>query len=293
MAMSDFVPHPMKVYGEQIDEVPRDLYIPPEALQIYLESFEGPLDLLLYLIRKAKFNVLDIPMAALTRQYLEYVELMRERNLNLAAEYLVMAAMMIDIKCRMLLPRTAVEVIDVDPEDDPRAALVRRLLHYEQIQKAAWRLQESPQADRDFYWASSEVLFEEKLVQPEVNPNDLVLIWHELLTRLKQRAHFEIDREPLSLREQMSHVLKRLQTEEGRFVNFFELFETPSTMHWVMGFIAVLELAKQGLVDIEQAEIGGALPSDDNPTSKLVSTLYVRVCLVSSTHSEIISHVNE
>lgn len=257
----------VRVYGETLDEVPHELYIPPEALRVYLESFEGPLDLLLYLIRKAKFNILDIPMANLTRQYLDYVEAMRARNLNLAAEYLVMAAIMIDIKCRMLLPRSSSELIEEEPTLDPRAELVRRLLHYEKIQKAAMRLNECPLAGRDFFWGQSEVRFEETLLQPQTSTSELVLLWQEILTRLRARAHFEVPTETLSLREQMSYVLKKLQSSATRYVDFFSIFEQPSPLHWVVGFIAVLELAKQGLIDLEQAI--------DTP-SAMIAPLYLR-----------------
>lgn len=243
-----------KIYGEDLLSLPRDLYIPPEALQLYLENFEGPLDLLLYLIRKAKFNILDIPMAVLTRQYMEFVEVMREKNLNLAAEYLVMAAILIDIKCRMLLPQNASSRVDEGDEEDPRAALVRRLLHYEQIQKGALRLGEHPLVNRDFVWASAECLVVVQTIPPTVTSHELVNIWQGLLTRLKIRARFEIHSEALSLREQMSRVIKMLHEQEGKFVRFIDLFASSSALHWVMGFIAILELAKQGMVDLEQGE---------------------------------------
>lgn len=247
---------PILIYGEALAQVPNDLYIPPEALQIYLDSFEGPLDLLLYLIRKAKFNIIDIPMAALTRQYLDYVEIMRTKNLNLAAEYLAMAAILIDIKCKMLLPRPSLEVLaDGEEELDPRAALVKRLLQYEQIQQGALRLNELPQAGRDFFWAMADAQFESKLIEPVVVVNDLVLIWQELLTRIRRRKHHEVSSEALNLREQMTAILKKLGEQSGKYINFFEALPEKTLSHIVIGFIAVLELARRKILIIEQGEI--------------------------------------
>src|SRR6476620_11400817 len=177
-----------RVYGQPMMEVPRDLYIPPDALEIFLEQFEGPLDLLLYLIRKENISVLDVPMAVLTAQYLAYVEMMRTRTLELAAEYLLMAAMLIEIKSRMLLPRAAVAEL----EDDPRAELVRRLLEYEQMKLAGQRLNELPQAGRDFTVVS--VLFERDVLQrlPEVRPDDLKIAWLGLLARARVNQHHKV-----------------------------------------------------------------------------------------------------
>lgn len=259
------------IYGETLNNMPHDLYIPPEALQLYLESFEGPLDLLLYLIRKAKFNIIDIPMAALTRQYLVYVETMRKKNLNLAAEYLAMAALLIDIKCKMLLPRPSLDILKEGEDEvgDPRAELVRRLQRYEQIQIAALRLNELPQAGRDFFWGNVESEFAQSLYQPEIEVRDLVLIWQDLLTRIRVRKHHQITAEPLSLREQLTFVLKRLQETPDNFVNFLELFSGQTIAHYVVGFIAILELSRRRLVDFTQVEI--------NEKELNISPLYIKL----------------
>jgi segregation and condensation protein A len=238
-----------RVYGRPLMEVPQDLYIPPDALEVFLEQFEGPLDLLLYLIRKENISVLEIPMAALTAQYLEYVEMMRSRALELAAEYLLMAAMLIEIKSRMLLPRPAAAEI----EDDPRAELVRRLLEYEQMKLAAQRLNELPQAGRDFSVVS--VLFERDIAQrlPEVRPDELKIAWLALLTRARMNQHHKVTREQLSVRAHMSRVLRRLQ--EARFIEFGELFEPAEGIPvLVVTFLAVLELAREGLIEVTQQQ---------------------------------------
>jgi segregation and condensation protein A len=240
-----------RLYGQPMLAFPHDLYIPPDALEVFLETFEGPLDLLLYLIRKQNFNILDIPMAEVTRQYLAYVEELRVHNLELAAEYLLMAAMLIEIKSRMLLP---VKKSDESGEvEDPRAELVRRLLEYERIKEGARRLEMLPQAGRDF-WPAQTVLegnFQEAL--PEVNAVDLRLAWLEVVRRAKLSTHHRIGRAELSVREHMSLVLRRLQGE--RFVEFAELFDgMPSIQVAVVHFLALLELAREGLIDITQAE---------------------------------------
>ncbi|HTP60750.1 MAG TPA: ScpA family protein, partial [Burkholderiales bacterium] len=189
-----------RIYGEPMIEMPTDLYIPPDALEILLDAFHGPLDLLLYLIRKQNLDILDIPMAPLTRQYLEYVEMMRSKNLELAAEYLVMAAMLIEIKSRMLLPRPAV----ANEEEDPRAELVRRLLEYEQMKKAAQQLDAMPQVGRDVLAIS--VLVERTALErlPDVHPRDLAEAWRALLFRARMSKHHRVSREELSVREHMS-----------------------------------------------------------------------------------------
>jgi len=238
-----------RVYGQPVLEVPHDLYIPPDALEVFLEQFEGPLDLLLYLIRKENISVLDIPMARLTAQYLEYVEMMRTRQLELAAEYLLMAAMLIEIKSRMLLPRPAA----TETEEDPRAELVRRLLEYEQMKAAAHRLNELPQAGRDY--SLVHVLFERDLAQrlPEVRPDDLKIAWLALLNRAAVNKHHKVTREQLSVRAHMSRVLRRLQ--ESKFVEFAELFEPREGVAvLVVTFLAVLELARESLIEIAQQE---------------------------------------
>jgi len=239
-----------KIYGEPLLEVPQDLYIPPEALEIFLETFEGPLDLLLYLIRKQNIDVLDIPMAELTRQYLQYVEIMRQTQLELAAEYLLMAAMLIEIKSRLLLPRPpSLE----RSEEDPRAELVRRLLEYEQMKLAAKKLEELPKADRDFMLA--QVWFERQVVVrvPTVHPEDLKNAWAQLLARAKANRHHLVTREQLSVRAQMSHILRFLRP--GCFVEFTQLFCGNARMpELVVSLLAILELARESLVQITQAE---------------------------------------
>lgn len=236
-----------RVYGEPVLEVPYDLYIPPDALEVVLEQFEGPLDLLLYLIRKENINVLDIPMARLTAQYLEYVEIMRARSLELAAEYLLMAALLIEIKSRMLLPRPAAGAL----EEDPRAELVRRLLEYEQMKAAAQRLNELPQSGRDF--STVQVLFDQAVAErlPEVHPEDLRTAWLTLLTRAAMNRHHRITREQLSVREHMTRILRRLQ--EARYVEFRELFDPALGIAvLVVTFLAVLELARESLIEVTQ-----------------------------------------
>ena len=240
-----------RLYGEPLFALPQDLYIPPDALEVFLEAFEGPLDLLLYLIRKQNFNILDIPMAGVTRQYLVYVEEIRSRNLELAAEYLLMAAMLIEIKSRMLLPPK--KVAEGQEPEDPRAELVRRLLEYEQMKLAGAKLNAMPQFGRDFLKA--QVTIEQSLQPrfPEVHLADLQEAWHDILKRAKLVQHHRITREELSVREYMSQVLKALQGR--KFVEFEELFqpEKGATV-LVVTFIALLELAKETLVEIVQAE---------------------------------------
>lgn len=240
-----------RLYGEPLFALPNDLYIPPDALEIFLDAFEGPLDLLLYLIRRQNFNILDIPMAGLTRQYLAYVEQIRNRNLELAAEYLLMAAMLIEIKSRMLLPPKAVQ--PGEEAQDPRAELVRRLIEYEQIKLAARQLDELPQLGRDFLRA--QVTIEQSMPRlPEVDVDDLRQAWADLLRRAKLSAHHHITREQLSVREHMSIVLKQLQNR--RFVEFQDLFEPSRGLPvLVVTFIAMLELAKETLIEITQAEV--------------------------------------
>jgi segregation and condensation protein A len=241
-----------RLYGEPLFAMPQDLYIPPDALEVFLEAFEGPLDLLLYLIRKQNFNILDIPMAGVTRQYLVYVEEIRGRNLELAAEYLLMAAMLIEIKSRMLLPPK--RVAGGQEAEDPRAELVRRLLEYERIKLAAARLNAVPQFGRDFLKA--QVFIEQSLQPrfPQVSVVDLQEAWHDILKRAKLVQHHKITRAELSVREHMGMVLKKLQGR--RFVEFEELFDpAKGTPVLVVTFIALLELAKEALIEITQAEV--------------------------------------
>jgi segregation and condensation protein A len=240
-----------RLYGEPLLKLPNDLYIPPDALEVFLDAFEGPLDLLLYLIRKQNFNILDIPLAQVTLQYLEYVEQIRRSNLELAAEYLLMAAVLIEIKSRMLLPRRQDDL--VEDVGDPRAELVRRLLEYEQIKGAAITLGTLPQEGRDF--TRPQLFVEQGLapVLPEVDPHDLQRAWVDVLRRAKLTAHHKISRQELSVREHMSAILRRLQSQ--RFVEFGELFAGQSGVPIVVvHFVAMLELAKETLVEITQAE---------------------------------------
>jgi segregation and condensation protein A len=239
-----------KLYGEPVIELPHDLYIPPDALEVILEAFEGPLDLLLYLIRKENLDILDIAMAPLTRQYLEYVEIMRSKNLELAAEYLVMAAMLMEIKSRLLLPKPP----SAEPaEDDPRAELVRRLLEYERIKKAAQALDDLPQTGRDVIAIS--VWIERSVAQqlPDVHPQDLAEAWRGLLHRARLSRHHHVSREELSVREHMSTILRSLR--ERRVLEFTELFRPERGIAvLVVTFLALLELARELLIEITQSE---------------------------------------
>lgn len=240
-----------RLYGEPLFALPNDLYIPPDALEVFLEAFEGPLDLLLYLIRKQNFNILDIPMAGVTRQYLAYVDEIRSRNLELAAEYLLMAAMLIEIKSRMLLPPK--KTADGEEAEDPRAELVRRLLEYEQAKMQAAAINALPTYGRDFWKA--QVYIEQSLKPrfPEVSLDDLRQAWADILKRAKLVQHHKISREELSVREHMSIVLRQLQGR--RFVEFESLFDaTRGVPVLVVTFIALLELGKETLVEITQAE---------------------------------------
>ena len=239
-----------RLYGEPLFRMPTDLYIPPDALEIFLEAFEGPLDLLLYLIRKQNFNILDIPMAQVTLQYLEYVDQIRITNLELAAEYLLMAAMLIEIKSRMLLP---VRKTDNEEAEDPRAELVRRLLEYEQMKLAAREIDALPQLGRDY--VRTQIYIEQSIVTrwPDVNLDDLQAAWADVIKRAKLTAHHTISREELSVREHMTGILRRLQS--ARFVEFAELFDPARGVPvLVVNFIALLELAKETLIEITQAE---------------------------------------
>ena len=240
-----------RLYGEPLFKLPHDLYIPPDALRLFLEAFEGPLDLLLYLIRRQNFNILDIPLADVTRQYLAYVEQIRKTNLELASEYLLMAAMLIEIKSRMLLPPK--KSADGTEPEDPRAELVRRLVEYEQMKLAAARLDAMPVIGRDFLRA--QVHIEQSLVHrfPDVAPEELQAAWADVMKRASLNQHHTISREHLSVREHMSIVLRTLQGR--KFVEFHELFDvTRGQPVLVVTFIAMLELARECLLEITQAE---------------------------------------
>ena len=243
--------HVPKLYGEPMTTMPRDLYIPPDALEIFLDAFEGPLDLLLYLIRKANLNILDIPMAPLTRQYLDYVEAMRKTNLELAAEYLLMAAMLLEIKSRLLLPRPPRP--ETGEPEDPRAELVRRLLEYERMKLAAAQLDAMPQAHRNFEWVSVWITDEVTERLPEVNLHDLQVAWLSLMKQARVTQHHKVKREELSVREHMAIILRRLV---GRgYVVFEDIFDVAAGRpSLVVSFLAVLELARESLIEITQNE---------------------------------------
>ena len=240
-----------RLYGEPLFALPNDLYIPPDALEVFLEAFEGPLDLLLYLIRKQNFNILDIPMAGLTRQYLSYVDEIRGRNRELAGEYLLMAAMLIEIKSRMLLPPK--KLAEGQEPEDPRAELVRRLLEYEKMKLSAAALNAMPQFGRDFL--KVQVYIEQSLQPrfPDVHVDELRDAWAQIMKRARLVQHHKISREELSVREHMSIVLRLLQGR--KFVEFENLFDpSKGAPVLVVTFIALLELAKETLVEITQAE---------------------------------------
>lgn len=254
------------IYGQPMLDMPQDLYIPPEALRVFLEAFEGPLDLLLYLIRKQNLNVLDIPMAALTRQYLEYVEIMRQTQLELAAEYLLMAAVLIDIKSRMLLPRPPNATEDAG---DPRAELVRRLLVYEQMKKAARDLDEIPRVDREFERVEVWIEKISAVRLPIVHPEDLRAAWTLILQRAKVNRHHLISREQLSVRDQMTRLLRLVQP--GQFIEFATLFAAQATIAMVVvTFLAILELCREGLIDVAQAEAFAPIYVQLKPAEGLV-----------------------
>lgn len=252
------------LYGQPIVDLPTDLYIPPDALSVMLDAFEGPLDLLLYLIRKANIDILDIPMAPLTIQYLDYVEAMRAQNLELAAEYLVMAAMLIEIKSRMLLPRPKAEF--EEEAEDPRAELVRRLIEYEQMKLAAREIDELPKAEIDFQWLNVWVDREAVIRHPDVSPDDLHEAWRAVVRQAKLHTHHKIAREELSVREHMGLILRQLRSSEG-YLEFSELFDVAGGVPVVVvNFIALLELCKEHLLEMTQtaafAPIYVRLPSD-------------------------------
>lgn len=240
-----------KIHGQAVTELPQDLYIPPDALRVFLEAFEGPMDLLLYLIKKQNLDILNIPIAEVTRQYVDYVELMQELNLELAAEYLVMAAFLAEIKSRLLLPRPPSLEGDVE---DPRAELIRKLQEYERFKKAAEELDTLPRAERDFVTFSAEVP-EYKTIKPHptVDLQELLLALADVMKRVKLNSSHQIQMEPLSIREKMSHILHKIRPE--KFVEFSELFVlNEGRFGVVVTFIAILELMKQTMIEIVQAQ---------------------------------------
>jgi segregation and condensation protein A len=237
----------IRIHGEPLLELPQDLYIPPDALEIYLETFEGPLDLLLYLIRKHNLDILDIPMAELTRQYMDYIAKMSAGKWELAAEYLLMSAVLIEIKSRMLLPKPPA----IEQEEDPRAELVRRLLEYEAIKLAAQRLDEMPQTGREMLVA--QACFEHVSVQqlPGVSMEELLAAWQTVLKRASHYTHHKVSREELSVREHMSLILRKLGSQP--LMEFVALFDIRDGLpKLVVCFLAILELAREGLVRLTQ-----------------------------------------
>src|SRR5471032_1182804 len=240
------------VEGQPITEMPRDLYIPPQALEVFLEAFEGPLDMLLYLIRRQNLDILDIPIAEITRQYMRYIELMQVLQLELAGEYLLMAATLAEVKSRMLLPRVGMD--DASEEADPRAELVRRLQEYERFKRAAEGIDRMPRLDRDTWVASAE-LVDRKVVRipPQVTLQEMLSAFQDVLSRSDMFAHHHVQREPLSVRQRMTDVLSLLQT--SAFVDFVRLFNAEEGRRGVtVTFVAILELLREGLIELVQSE---------------------------------------
>ena len=239
------------VDGEPVTTLPQDLYIPPYALQVFLEAFEGPLDLLLYLIRRQNIDVLDIPIAEITKQYVKYIEVMKELQLELAGEYLLMAAMLAEIKSRMLLPRPETEE---ESEEDPRAELVRRLQEYERFKKAAEDISDLPRLERDVFVASADAP-ERKITtkMPDVTMKELLLAFHDVLQRAEMFSNLQLQREPLSVRQRMSEILTRIKAND--FTGFADLFDPEEgRMGVAVTFIAVLELLRETVIEVVQSE---------------------------------------
>jgi segregation and condensation protein A len=243
------------VEGEPVTELPRDLYIPPYALEVFLEAFEGPLDLLLYLIRRQNLDILDIPIAEISRQYVQYIELMKEMQFELAGEYLVMAATLAEIKSRMLLPRSP----DEEEEEDPRAELVRRLQEYERFKKAALDIDALERMERDVLQASVDVVEKTVVTKlPEITLKELLIVFKDALNRSTMFAHHHVRREPLSVRERMSNVLVALQAE--KYIDFVRLFDpTEGRIGVTVTFLAILELLKESLIEVVQADEFGPI----------------------------------
>ena len=240
------------INGEPVTHLPKDLYIPPQALEVFLEAFEGPLDMLLYLIRRQNLDILDIPIAEITRQYMRYIELMQVLQLELAGEYLLMAATLAEVKSRMLLPRVGTD--DTSEEADPRAELVRRLQEYERFKRAAEGIDRMPRLERDTWVASAE-LVDRKVVRipPQVTLQEMLIAFQDVLSRSDMFAHHHVQREPLSVRQRMADVLTSLQT--NAFVDFVRLFTAEEGRRGVtVTFVAILELLREGLIEIVQSE---------------------------------------
>jgi segregation and condensation protein A len=240
------------VDGEPVTTLPQDLYIPPYALQVFLEAFEGPLDLLLYLIRRQNIDVLDIPIAEITKQYVQYIDLMNEMQLELAGEYLLMAAMLAEIKSRMLLPRPQTE--DEDEEADPRAELVRRLQEYERFKKAAQDLSDLPRLDRDTFLVNAEAPERKVVTQlPDITLKELLLAFHDVLKRAEMYSNLHLQREPLSVRQRMSEIITRITVND--FTGFADLFDPKEgRMGVAVTFLAILELIREAVIEVVQAE---------------------------------------
>ncbi len=256
------------VAGEPITALPQDLYIPPYALQVFLEAFEGPLDLLLYLIRRQNIDILDIPIAEITKQYVQYIEMMNELQLELAGEYLVMAAMLAEIKSRMLLPRPGADDVE---EDDPRAELVRRLQEYERFKKAAQDISDLPRLERDVFVANAEAP-ERKVVtkMPDVTLKELLLSFHDVLRRAEMFSNLHVQREPLSVRQRMSEILTRIKA--GSFTGFADLFDPEEgRMGVAVTFIAILELLRESVIDVVQSDEFAPLHIRASSSVRLVS----------------------
>ena len=239
------------VDGEPVTTLPQDLYIPPYALQVFLEAFEGPLDLLLYLIRRQNIDVLDIPIAEITRQYVQYIDVMKELQLELAGEYLLMAAMLAEVKSRMLLPRPEKEE---DDEADPRAELVRRLQEYERYKKAAEDISDLPRMERDVFVATADAP-ERKITtkMPDVTMKELLLAFHDVLQRAEMFTNLHMQREPLSVHQRMSEILTRLKAND--FTGFSNLFDPEEgRMGVAVTFIAILELLRGSVIEVVQSE---------------------------------------
>jgi len=244
-----------KVYGEEIESLPQDLYIPPDALEVYLDSFEGPLDLLIYLIRKNNIDILDIPMANLTLQYVSYVEKMKVIKLELAADYLLMSAMLIEIKSRMLLPKISLE----DEEDDPRVELVKKLIEYELMKDASESLNEMPQVGKDILIAQSYFERVTEIEYPDVSVDDLFEAWKNVIKRAKQFEQHQISRSELSVREHMTIIIRKLNEKDIlEFSTFFNSEKDPIPK-LVVCFLAILELTKEGLIRINQQSPSSAI----------------------------------
>jgi segregation and condensation protein A len=245
------------VEGQPVTELPRDLYIPPQALEVFLEAFEGPLDLLLYLIRRQNLDILDIPIAEITRQYTRYIELMQVLQLELAGEYLLMAATLAEVKSRMLLPRTTSAVAGEDA--DPRAELVRRLQEYERFKRAAEGIDRMARLERDTWVATAEIVDRKVTrIAPQVSLQEMLLAFQEVLVRSDMFAHHHVQREPLSVRQRMSDVLSALNGSS--FLDFVRLFRAAEGRRGVtVTFVAILELLREGLIEIVQSEAYGPL----------------------------------